>query len=376
LKIDISLLIPYADELTMLIALFYLICILCIGTLAFNGRHMIRTSSQLPNSRSLSISDTKQDTGNDVGLVTSLAKDLEPYFQLRQTSGETISMESLEEELQRRKLQKKETPFFAMVSPSGWYKDKDAIDLKARSDSRIPLVSHPLSLLELEKYGYERFYDQIMQLGGPYAAATAIGYEWTPPPVPSEWTEDMRPVTNESYALSVQGELSLGGSLEEKLQAAERIDVEAIKATIARLENSSSIYGSMTVGSGDAFDTVDYPSLKGKKSKWLRAPTPIEEEPLDRFSLYTSERVYSVFTCAALAVGYGRATSDLPIDIREIAQYVSLGAIGVAVSSAGMSVKKALEAKRDAWLWGIMALLGGPFAFRRLSSEIEPSSQS
>ena len=99
---------------------------------------------------------------------------------------------------------------FDMLKPSGWYKDTVALDLQRRTDRRIPKVSHPLSYVELQRYGWGNLSLSIMELGGPLVVGEQVGVEWQAPE-PEEWDEALRPVREETYALDVAGSLQVNG---------------------------------------------------------------------------------------------------------------------------------------------------------------------
>ena len=52
-----------------------------------------------------------------------------------------------------------------MFKPRGWYKDTYALDIKSRSDATIPKISHPLSYVELQRFGWGNLTIPIMELG-------------------------------------------------------------------------------------------------------------------------------------------------------------------------------------------------------------------
>ena len=97
---------------------------------------------------------------------------------------------------------------FEMLKPSGWYKDTEALDLQRRTDRRIPKVSHPLSYVELQRYGWGNLSLPIMELGGPLVVGEQVGVEWQEPEK-EVWDEALRPVREETYALDVSGSLQV-----------------------------------------------------------------------------------------------------------------------------------------------------------------------
>ena len=121
----------------------------------------------------------------------------------------------------------------AMFIPSGWYKDNDAIDLRKRSDKRLPTEFHPLSYLELRACGFEHLIDIIIEFGGPMVVGEKIGILFVEPKRVYKEDESLRPVRTESFALDMRGSLQLGQSLDDKLEAAAQLDLGKIKANMA-----------------------------------------------------------------------------------------------------------------------------------------------
>lgn len=314
-------------------------------------------------------------------LSSDLETQLKEYLSKRDNDeNNALSPDNIELKKKYQSRGKKETSFFDMVKPSGWYKDNVALDLESRMDGRIPLAAHPFSYIELQKYGYETLYDDIVTLGGPHAVAKMIGFDWQPPEEPSEWTEDMRPVVDESYGLYSRGELVLGGGLDDRLEAAANIDVAAIKAKIA--EKQSQVIEDEDISmevSRDNQKDIDYTNIKKtRKSKPLkvRKLSPEELAQIESFTLRTPERLYSVFVLAIIAGANGRATTeflsrmtadDSLLMIRDISQYVSFGLAGISVGFAVACVKKAESMNRSQWIWALTGLIGGPVALNRLS---------
>ena len=70
--------------------------------------------------------------------------------------------------------------FFAFLKPSGWYKDKADLEYKKDFDARIPREEyrHPLSYVELKRYGFEDLIEPILERGGPYEVGVWMGYDW------------------------------------------------------------------------------------------------------------------------------------------------------------------------------------------------------
>ena len=120
-----------------------------------------------------------------------------------------------------------------MLAPSGWFKDNEAIDLRRRSDKRLPTEFHPLSYLELKACGFDHLIEIIIELGGPVVVGQRIGINFIEPKREYKEDESLRPVRSETFALDMRGSLKLGSSLDDRLDAAASLNLEEIKANIA-----------------------------------------------------------------------------------------------------------------------------------------------
>mmetsp|Transcript_25619 Transcript_25619/g.36750 ORF Transcript_25619/g.36750 Transcript_25619/m.36750 type:complete len:336 (+) Transcript_25619:3-1010(+) len=273
--------------------------------------------------------------------------------------------------------------FLAMFKPSGWYKDAVALDLEARSDKRVPRTLHPLSFIELKKYGYEDLSPIIMELGGPYVVSDLIGFDWKEPELPQEvWDEDLRPRREEFYALDFRGSLLLGGALEDRLSLAENLDLEDLKSQIAEVarSNSSNLNSNFKDNANFIYNSSP------RKSKSTNSDSLIEEmdkmDSTERFNLLPNQRIYLVTLTAMFALGFGHASQDfhsILMDINpksaDVVQYVSDAAkvlsivlITSSAISAGLSLQLSQNLFRKQELWFLKSLLSGPTALSQLKS--------
>jgi hypothetical protein len=104
----------------------------------------------------------------------TLMSKINEYLALRSIN-DTNNQSNINIKPNNKKVDKKESSFFDMVKPSGWFRDEAEIELQARMDSNIPLIPHPLSFSELQKYGYESLSSHIMNLGSPHVVGQAVG---------------------------------------------------------------------------------------------------------------------------------------------------------------------------------------------------------
>lgn len=257
------------------------------------------------------------------------------------------------------------------IKPKGWYKDLAEADLKARSDSRIPKYLHPLSYVELKRFGFDNLIEEIMAKGGPQVYGSSIGIEWIEPEDEKViWDEQLRPVREETFNLDMRGSLSLGSSLEEELEQAAFIDLQKLKE-----EKVDDGYIEYTSGVQVGIDYQD-PNWKKaqlkKRGKWVDE-NKVQIPKSERFSLDGSQRIYLIFTIAVNAFSYGHATKDLidknviPSTLIETSSLASLILLTMSISSIVVNVIKSKEKKRNVFNWGMKGLLGGPFTVFQLN---------
>lgn len=266
-----------------------------------------------------------------------------------------------------------------MFKPTGWYKDLAAIDLKARSDSKIPVLLHPLSYLELKRHGYEELIETIMDLGGPFEVGKVLGIEYTEPIIEKrEEDEIFRPVRQETFALDMRGSLLLGGALNDKLEAAANIDMDSLKVKIAEKKNYENNFVDATKSNknGNSGDDIDYSNMKKTplKKKWV-APKIDPVQKSERFSLDTLQRGYLLATIFSFAVGFGRASGDmiekgyggaLFVSIHDASSSVTLGMFIATIASTLLVIKNAQEKGRNVLVWAAKSILAGPFVLKEI----------
>lgn len=279
---------------------------------------------------------------------------------------------------------------YEFLIPTGWYKDEFKIDLDKRSDNKAPKKLHPLSFLELEKHGFGSISEKIIELGGPHEVGRKLGIPWQDP-AREVFDENLRSKKETNYALGMRGSLTIGTSLDEKLEAAEALDLTSLKKKIAERATSDSIYESRTVDT-EALEGVDYRDLKPTTNRAqissakgrAAAPTTIKR---NEFALLPSQRLYLVAAFGSTAVAYGRASTDIVTQaiggevgteivevVRSVCPAVLLMSVACAIGAAAAAQSK----NRSPPLWGLKGLVGGPSAFNevRLLDEVPvPTAQ-
>ena len=266
-----------------------------------------------------------------------------------------------------------------MFKPTGWYKDKAALDLKARSDSKIPVLLHPLSYLELKRHGYDELIESIMDLGGPYEVGKVLGIEYVEPIIEKrEEDEIFRPVRQETFALDMRGSLLLGGALDDKLEAAANIDMKSLKLKIAEKNNNENNNNmNPTNRYNNNGDDIDYSNLNKTplKKKWT-APKVDPIQKSERFSLDSLQRVYLLITIFTFTIGFGRTSNDmitkgyggdLFVGIHDLSSSITLGLFIAMIASTLLVIKNAKDKGRNIFVWAAKSILAGPLVLQEIN---------
>jgi hypothetical protein len=274
-----------------------------------------------------------------------------------------------------------------MFKPTGWYKDEVTLELQSRSDKTIPKVLHPLAFAELQRFGFDNLSTPIMSLGGPHEVGSKLGVIWVEPVVEKTiYDEEKKIAMTTTYLLDTRGSLKLGGASNEMIEtAAAELDLNALKKVIKQREDGS-LFGTEASRVADSFERdadgqIDYTASKAplkKKSSYVltESKTPKSE----RFSLNGGQRFYMSVTCLTAAFAHGRATQELLIsgtnsfglDLSTLPKFVALSTvisnvlILLAIASSSYSFKTAGLKNRNALVWTVKGLLGGPTTARQL----------
>ena len=261
---------------------------------------------------------------------------------------------------------------FDFLKPSGWHKDKVEIEFQLRTDNRIPKKQfrHPLAYVDLKRFGFEDLIEPIIERGGPIVVGERLlGLNWTQER--EEWDPSLKPTRVETWALDMRGSLMLGGALEDKLAAAEMMDLEELKVEAKRKEELRSLQTtSTTPGQGE-----DYRSEQRRLTKRFKID---KQEEGEGFSLTLPQRGYFLTVSALFAFAYGRSSQELNIQgISALIESSRALVEGAALASLGSGVLCAIEAKkldRSAVIWAAKGLLGGPLAVYEIRSSVSNSS--
>lgn len=340
---------------------------ICLAALAVSIDSFFLTRSHV---QSLFIlSDTSNQ--NNALSVEAIKEELDSYMEVRRQETHPLVVDVV------KSTKKKQDEPYEFLKPTGWFRDEYILDIDKRSDKRIPKFSHPLSFVELDKYGYGHLTEAIMSLGGPHQVGLAIGLDWVETVTEEEVDESMRSTRVEVFnKLDVRGSLAFGTSLEEKLEAAAALDLETVKRKL-KLTQELEDKRLRELDGSFCEDGEDYSkrSTKSKKSIF-KAPTLSR----DKFSMSPAQRLYFLVTLATFSFANGHATIDLLdrassgsgsgsgsydslVDGLKIA---SSGLISASIASAGMSASVAKSKNRSFALWVTKGLLGGPLALSEI----------
>lgn len=267
------------------------------------------------------------ESGNRIPLA--LQEDIKYYLSLRDKSFDEKKLFNVEEVYAL----KEELPDFEnnpaeMIKPTGWFRDDVEIANKKLFNNLVPTVSHPLSFIELNKYGFGNISESIITLGGADVVAANIGYSWKEPLLTID--ESKRPVRTIESTMDTRGSLGLGTSRIEKLDAAAEIDMSAIKKRLQKnrdkpkrlvlnenLRNGKE-HDIIGVGRYIEVDDSNYASIKdnikkerlNKKAMMKKKKIKENEEELSLVKrLFTRSNVLAISMSTSLA--FGRTTDDV-----------------------------------------------------------------
>lgn len=306
--------------------------------------------------------------------LADIKVDIQQYLEIRNA---TVALG-----LEKPKDYHSTTNPLAMFKPSGWYKDEYEVELKTRTDRTIPTVSHPLSYVELERFGWGNLSLSIMELGGPLLVGEQLGMEWVEPEE-EPWAESLRPVREQSYALGVTGSLQLGGALEDTLSAAAALDLESLKRSTQLAAQSGS---GNTVESRESQSKLYYQDEDGEVD-YSKTRVPVKRQAVmaarkeptvpksEKFTLDGSQRSYLILVAFTTALTYGRASqellatpayADVTAAVVGVSSIASVALYASAAGSLGLCVRLAKEKNRNVLVWGMKGLLGGPMTVAQL----------
>lgn len=340
--------------------------------------------------------------------MDELRAEVQRYMQARSNSIapeiDVNKLSSAEYQQLRKQLNRKTNNPFAFLQPTGWFKDEIQYDIDKRSDKSVPIVAHPLSFIELDKYGFGNLSVSVLALGGPYAVGQQLQIDWREP------VRRVKRVEEEVSTKrgSAPGRLALGGAFEESLsEAAEKLDLAALKSAIQDNgvgdddddDGSDLEYGLVRSASRSGADIdgdIDYAGLvKNAKSSGRfasrRAPSKAKssdteaEDKEEKFKLVGLERLYTLLLFSTGSVGYGRASGDLlafankdSSPLSSIHDLLSTGIdvmhqlfpllLALSVVNAARSALQAQSVNRNAFVWAPRAFLGGPGVLQSLKS--------
>lgn len=256
---------------------------------------------------------TALSMAGNVAVPNELVEAIKEYLAAR-PDDETLPREySVSEQIDLRKeIAGPENDIVPELKQTGWFRDPREEDEKRRFDKSTPMVSHPLSFRELEKYGYGHLVKPILDIGGPYVVGEAIGYNWMEPTF--EIDESKRPERRESYAMEISADLSVGGSLDDKLEKAAELDLGKLKKDIEKKMVDDTDFYVPPPSSVPRNDLLNYVSINEKAQKRSEAygsssGSDASGEPSPLSALVTKPNILSISLATAFA--FGRCTDEV-----------------------------------------------------------------
>jgi hypothetical protein len=247
-----------------------------------------------------------------------------------------------------------------------------------------------LEYSELRAYGYQYLVEPIMNAGGYVAVSNALGI-----PISPMARRNRRGYEKGEQPLLLQppqerqGFLALGGSLDERIEAAAAAAPKAAALRTSLFDKQAAMDPEERAARRRARDAPPAPLYPRSPAQQAAAAARAAEQdaaaaapPAERLALSAVQRAYLLATAAATAVGYGRASAEavaahgLPQDAVQAAAAVSLVLLLANAGSAVLSLRLAISRGRSAPLWGLKAALTGPVCLSelRLLGPLQPSS--
>lgn len=279
-----------------------------------------------------------------IDISDSVAADIKAYLAVRPADETTSSRQYsvMEQVGLREEIAGPENDIVPELKQTGWFRDPREEDEKKRFDKSMPMVSHPLSFRELEKYGYGHLVKPILDLGGPYVVGEAIGYNWIEPTF--EVDESKRPERKESFAMDIDADLSVGGSLDDKLEKAAELDLGKLKKEIEerRRDGDGNKYYVPPPSFVPRNELMDYASIK----KPYSSPSPMAEsrEPSALSRVINKRNIMTISLAAAFA--FGRCTEEVA-DLYHLNDVAVTGASVALIGIAFVSVLSDLKSGED-----------------------------
>ena len=161
-----------------------------------------------------------------------------------------------------------------------------------------------LSYTELERFGYGRLVERIMDCGGYVAVSRELGVAYSLPKKPKEQSDDY-------VRDGPQRAVSLGGSKEDKLAA-----IAALNATQIKLDRAAKEARRAERGAAPSAGALRLEqAMREKAARPAAPPKPVEKKVwpavLAPASLGLAGRAYAVLVLALLAVPGAPATAQL-----------------------------------------------------------------
>ena len=321
--------------------LVYLACLYNHNIIVNSFRfHRVQTDSYSTYNRKI-LTKISSSTNVIPDEIETIRNDIELYMSVRKSANATTLPPEFIEYIpgSNQPIPKVNNPL-EFIQPSGWYKDKNKLDIESRSDKTTPLYAHPLSISELKKYGYESLSPIILNYGGPYKVGNMLNITWRDP-------IRKRKVIKVTVKQQQPGQLSLGSSFDSNLdETASLLNLEDIKSKTIENDDDDDDEWIEVDEYGNSINNINRPfgiedqqfgmdytdwnmnnnninNVKiSKRSNNGKSNNRIIEEDREKeknkalyndekFRLQGFERVYASFVLLIGTFGYGRATQDL-----------------------------------------------------------------
>ena len=249
----------------------------------------------------------------------------------------------------------------AAMSNPVWRAGNAALSLESflpASAEEEDFVPDALAYTELEKYGYGRLVEPIMDRGGYATVSRALGIEVSPPPKPKEQSDDFIEYEVRS--------ISLGGSREAKLEEiASSINATELKARrTGNGPKAPSAAAARLDAAAVAKVRASEAAVVAKAARVAKASEVGWPAPLAPFSLGPIQRSYAVAVLALAAAPGAAATGEVLAWLRvdaDLAPLSALAAACVAANVAATGVALFRRPERPAYA-AFRCLFAGPLA--------------
>ena len=255
----------------------------------------------------------------------------------------------------------------------------------------IEKANDALSYGELQKYGYGYLATPMMKAGGRFAMYELLGLdppETRSPIKPIQKTESIliQPENGSGYKGMKLGQAMDDDLLGEALQKSfQKSKEQATETNLLIGDERRNIAPRQTPDwTPERLDELG--RAQGRAEAWARRAKEgdLSEDPNESLELSLQQRAFSILTLILFVTAFGKSTDAFLVDLIKVAPDKESAALfkealqppglGLLVASIGSSVLATIQSKeknRNAFIWFLKGLLGGPFTIALLRS-LEP----